>query len=230
MVVATAKRSTKRARSAEARAERRDEILGVAEGLFAEHRFAELHMARLAKKIGLAKGTLYLYFPSKESLFLAVVQRSLDAWFTAVGERLSCHAFIDPDALARELTETLVERPRLTRLLALLHPVLERNIGEEDALAFKVFLAKKMGRAGIEFERLIPALEPGQGVRLLLHIHALVVGLRQASDPSPAVERALERPELRHLRMDFQVELYAALSALFRGFGAALQAQGETRP
>ena len=66
MVVATTKRSTKRARSAEARAERRDEILDAAEELFAEQRFAELHMVRLAKEIGLAKGTLYLYFPSKE--------------------------------------------------------------------------------------------------------------------------------------------------------------------
>ena len=228
MVVATAKRSTKRARSEEARAERRDEILDAAEELFAEQRFAELHMARLAKEIGLAKGTLYLYFPSKESLFLAVVQRLLDAWFAAVGERLSRHAFIDPDALALELTETLVERPRLTRLLALLHTVLERNIGEEDAFEFKAFLARRMSRTGIELERLIPTLEPGQGARLLLHVHALVVGLRQVSDPSPAVERALDRPELRHLQINFEVELCAALAALFRGFGAALEAQGST--
>jgi len=228
MVVATAKRSTKRARSVEARAERRDEILDAAEELFAEQRFAELHMARLAKEIGLAKGTLYLYFPSKESLFLAVVQRLLDAWFAAVGERLSRHAFIDPDALALELTETLVERPRLTRLLALLHAVLERNISEEDAFEFKAFLARRMSRTGIELERLIPTLEPGQGARLLLHVHALVVGLRQVSDPSPAVERALDRPELRHLQINFEVELCAALAALFRGFGAALEAQGST--
>ena len=228
MAVTAAKKSRKRARSVEARAERRDEILDVAEGLFAEQRFVDLHMARLAEEIGLAKGTLYLYFPSKESLFLAVVQRSLDVWFVALGERLSRHAFIDPEALASELTETLVERPRLTRLLALLHTVLEQNITEEDAVEFKVFLARKMGRMGIELERLIPTLEPGQGHRLLFHVHALVVGLRQASDPSAAVERALERPELRHLQIDFRTELSAAFSALFRGFGAALEAQGST--
>ncbi|MDH3200693.1 MAG: TetR family transcriptional regulator [Myxococcales bacterium] len=228
MTVATQKRSTKRARSVEARAERRDDILSAAERLFAEQRFSELHMARLANEIGLAKGTLYLYFPSKESLFLAAVQRSLDAWYAAIGGRLSRHAFIDPDALARELTDALVEQPRLTRLLALLHTVLEQNITEQDAVAFKAFLARKMGRTGIELERLIPALEPGQGARLLLQVHAVVVGIGQASDPSPVVNRALERPDLQHLQMDLPTELCVALSALFRGFAAALEAQGNT--
>ncbi len=225
MTVTARKRHTKRARSVEARAERRDDILDAAERLFAEQRFTELHMVRLAKEIGLAKGTLYLYFPTKESLFLAVVQRSLDAWFVAIAGRLSRHAFIDPDALALELTDALVERPHLTRLLSLLHMVLEPNIHEDDAVAFKAFLARKMGRTGIELERLIPTLEPGQGARLMLHVLALVVGIGQASDPSMVVKRALERPDLQHLRIDLPTELCIALSALFRGFSASLQAQ-----
>jgi AcrR family transcriptional regulator len=64
-----------RARSAEARGLRREAILDAAEQLFSEQRFVELHMSRIAKELGLAKGTLYLYFPSKEGLFLAVVER-----------------------------------------------------------------------------------------------------------------------------------------------------------
>ncbi len=228
MAVATGKRSTKRARSVHARAERRDAILDAAERLFARQRFSEVHMAQLAQEIGLAKGTLYLYFPSKESLFLAVVHRSFDAWFAAIAERLSRYAFIDPDALAGELTEALGAQPRLIRLLALLHSVLEQNISEEDAVAFKAFLGRRMGRTGIELERLIPTLEPGQGARLLFHVHAVIVGIGQASDPSPAVKRALERPDLQHLRMDFQSESCVALAALFRGFGATLNAQGST--
>lgn len=228
MVVALQKKSTKRARSVEARAERRDEILGAAERLFAEHRFPEVHMAQLAREIGLAKGTLYLYFTTKESLFLAVVQRSLATWFVAIAERLSRHAFTDPDALARELTDAFLESPHLTPLLALLHTVLEHNITEEDAVEFKAFLAAKTGRTGIELERLIPSLEPGDGARLVLHVLAAVVGIGQASYPSPPVKQALERADLQHLRLDFRTELCIALAALFRGFGATLEAQGST--
>ncbi len=227
MVVASQKKSARRARSVEARAERRDAILGTAERLFAERRFSEVHMAQVAREIGLAKGTLYLYFPTKESLFLAVVQRSFAAWFVAISERLSGHAFIDPDALAREFTEALVASPHLTRLLALLHTVLEQNITEEDAVEFKAFLAGRIGRTGIELERLIPSLEPGHGTRLLLHVLAAVVGIGQASDPSPVVKQALERADLQHLQLDFRTELCIGLAALFRGFGATLEAQRE---
>jgi len=228
MSTTTTKTPTRRARTPEARAARRERILDAAETLFAERRFAELHMTRIAAELGLAKGTLYLYFQSKESLFLAVVQRALRAWFADVADRLGRYAFLTPDGLAREVTGSLVERPRLSRLLALLHTVLEENIGEADAIAFKSFLATRLGRLGLELERFLPALEPGEGARLLLHVHALVVGLRQGSDPAPAVEAALGRPELRHLRIDFETELTTALAALFRGFGDTLQAQRST--
>lgn len=221
MTVATARRSKKRARSPEAREDRRKEILDAAEWLFAERRFADIHMAQIAAELGLAKGTIYLYFPSKETLFLAVVRRSLDAWFVAIGQGLSCHAFIEPDVLARELTQALTDQPHLVGLLALLHTVLEQNITEQEAVEFKSVLARRMQRAGIEFERLIPTLDPEDGTRLLCHVFALVVGLSQASDPSLAVKRALQRPELRHLQLDFRRELPVALSALFHGFGFA---------
>lgn len=228
MAIATAKRFRKRARGPEARAQRRDEILDAAEELLGDRRFADLHMAQLAEELGFAKGTLYLYFRSKESVFLALVQRSLEAWFLAIGERMARAAFIEPHALACELTDAFIEQPRLFNLLALLHTVLEQNITDEEAVEFKSVVARRTRRAGIELERLIPALEPGEGARLLVHVLALVVGLSQASDPSPAMERALERPELRHLQVDFRTELSLSLSALFHGFGAALQAHGRT--
>jgi AcrR family transcriptional regulator len=40
---------------------------------FAEHGFAECDMERVASAIGVAKGTLYLYFPGKQELFFACV-------------------------------------------------------------------------------------------------------------------------------------------------------------
>lgn len=213
-------RKQQRARSARARAARRDAILDAAERLFDERSFAGLPMAQIARELGLAKGTLYLYFPTKESLFLGVAERALSAWFADVDARLSTHAFLSPDALAAELADSFVAPPRLAGLMALLHPVLERNIGEDQALVFKRFLATKVARAGIEFERLLPDLDPGDGARLVLVVHAVVVGLRQACDASPVVARVLSRPDLEHLRLGFRDELVATFAALFRGYQA----------
>lgn len=57
---------------------RRDEILAHATRLFSEGGYQETEMQMIADSLGKAKGTIYLYFPSKESLFFATVQRAID--------------------------------------------------------------------------------------------------------------------------------------------------------
>jgi AcrR family transcriptional regulator len=49
--------------------ERRAAILAAALDVFSEHGFAAARLDDVAQKAGVAKGTLYLYFPDKESLF-----------------------------------------------------------------------------------------------------------------------------------------------------------------
>lgn len=53
------------------------EILSAALDEFAEKGFAETKLADVAKRAGIAKGTLYLYFDNKQDLFAAVVRHGL---------------------------------------------------------------------------------------------------------------------------------------------------------
>ncbi len=53
--------------------QRRRSIIEAAGRLFAELGFNECEMERVATEIGVAKGTLYLYFPGKQELFYACV-------------------------------------------------------------------------------------------------------------------------------------------------------------
>lgn len=54
--------------------ERRDQIVEAAATLFEEVGYEAASMNELAKRLGGSKATLYGYFPSKESLLVAVVQ------------------------------------------------------------------------------------------------------------------------------------------------------------
>jgi AcrR family transcriptional regulator len=54
--------------------ERQDHILKAALDVFSEHGFAATRLEDVARRAGLAKGTLYLYFPDKEALFERVLQ------------------------------------------------------------------------------------------------------------------------------------------------------------
>ena len=53
------------------------EIIAAALALFAAHGFAATRLDDIADRAGVSKGTLYLYFPSKEDLFKAVVREAL---------------------------------------------------------------------------------------------------------------------------------------------------------
>lgn len=58
------------------REERRGAILDVAEQSFLEHGYAGTTMSGIAQALGGSKGTLWSYFPSKEALFAAVLDRA----------------------------------------------------------------------------------------------------------------------------------------------------------
>jgi AcrR family transcriptional regulator len=53
------------------------ELVAAALACFAERGFAATKLDDIAAKAGVAKGTVYLYFPSKEELFKAVIRESL---------------------------------------------------------------------------------------------------------------------------------------------------------
>jgi AcrR family transcriptional regulator len=81
------------------------EILDAALACFAERGFAATRLDDVAKRAGITKGTLYLYFPNKEELFKAVVRQAIVASI-ARGEALVAES-ADP---APVLLERLVRQ------------------------------------------------------------------------------------------------------------------------
>lgn len=62
------------------RLSRRDTILMVAKAYFLEHGYAGTTMSGIAATLGGSKGTLWNYFPSKEELFAALLDRMTTAY------------------------------------------------------------------------------------------------------------------------------------------------------
>jgi AcrR family transcriptional regulator len=102
----TATTSPARQRRKEARPQ---ELLDAALALFVEKGFAATRSEEVAARAGVSKGTLYLYYPSKEELFKAVVRQNLTA-LIAEGEELA-ESFAGPTAgLLEVLMQTWWER------------------------------------------------------------------------------------------------------------------------
>ncbi len=201
-----------RARSDDDKGVRRTQILSVALELWRETDYASVTMSGVAARADLAKGTLYLYFQTKEELFLALLSELLENWFGEVKIRLEDAT---PPNLAGVLFGSLEGFEDMVRLLSILSTVLEGNSSQAAVLEFKTKLARQSAAVGEGFERIL-SLELGQGVRLLLHFNALTIGLYQMSRPVAGVSNL---PHLSSLAVDFALELAKAAEVLIRGFG-----------
>ena len=83
----------KLANSARVKHERRKEarpgeLLAAALDLFVEKGYAATRVEEVAQRAGVSKGTLFLYFSSKEELFKAVVRENISGRFAEWGEEL----------------------------------------------------------------------------------------------------------------------------------------------
>jgi AcrR family transcriptional regulator len=61
--------------------ERKNQIITAAEGVFTEKGFDAARMDDIAEETGLSKGTLYLYFKSKDDLIIAILDRMFQREF-----------------------------------------------------------------------------------------------------------------------------------------------------
>jgi len=63
--------------------ERKSQIINAAEDVFTKKGFADARMDDIAEETGLSKGTLYLYFKSKDALIIAILDRIFQREFKA---------------------------------------------------------------------------------------------------------------------------------------------------
>lgn len=211
-------KTTKRARQAGQKQERRQVILNAAWQLFQQTPYEALTIDAVARQVNLAKGTMFLYFHTKEELFLAVTAQQLSEWFAAVDKQLAQLPDPAPSAqVVRILADSLRERAGFTRLLAILSTGLEQNVAYEAALEFKRHLLGLLLQTGAELERCLPFLKTGEGAHLLMLCQAIVVGLWHLSDPAPVLKQVLALPEMRAFEVDFDREIRQMLTALING-------------
>lgn len=88
------------------KADRPDEIVAAALEVFAEKGFAAARLEDIAKRAGVSKGAIYLYFATKEDIFRAVVEQGVAPNLSAV-QNILANASADFPVLLRGLVKVL---------------------------------------------------------------------------------------------------------------------------
>ena len=97
------------------KAARPAEIVAAALAVFAERGFAAARTEDIAARAGISKGALYLYFPTKEDLFRAVVREAVVPNIEAFGAQLAVSDLPFP-AVLRAMLPRFAETVASTRL------------------------------------------------------------------------------------------------------------------
>ncbi len=86
-----------------ARDDKRERLLAAAAAVFAERDFHRVQVSDVAERAGVGKGTVYLYFPTKDHLHRAALEASLDGIRTEVQSAMEA-----ADAPAEETLRKIV--------------------------------------------------------------------------------------------------------------------------
>ncbi len=218
-----------RAMQAEDKRERHDAILDAAERVLLRSPERVVNVADVAEEAGLAKGTVYLYFPSKDELLLAVHERRVDAFFRDVIALVEGPPPVSIGPMFELTRRHIVEPPLFLPLASRCFGLMAHNIPAESAVAFRQRMAARLERAGAGLERHFTALPEGGGVALLRRSYALILGLWQMSAGAEGENAhcALVGPAPSPVfAWSYPTELEAALRALWRGMVGAPALEG----
>ena len=189
----------KRARSLEEKSFRRQQILGAASALFAEVGYEGFSVALLASKAGIVKGTLYLYFKTREEVFLALYDQSLNRWSEKFIQQLP--ESLEDRAFCELLYETAFGDPLYVPLQARLEKVIEHNVSLDCLLLSKRNFLQEVDRLAAASADVL-RLRNEQALEVIKTLGVLIVGVAGA-DLAPSLDGEEIPEDVQHLLASF---------------------------
>lgn len=209
---------THRAVQAEDKAARRAAILDAAEALLLKDSQNFASVAQVAEVAGLAKGTVYLYFETKEEIILALHERHSRGLFARIDALLAdTREALTPERAVESFCSFVRANPLYLPLGCFCHQSMERNINPEVVYQFRLRTSDEMKTAGALLEQRLPALKPDTGLPLLHDTYAFALGAWQLAEPNYLGHDINQRPGMEAFRRDFYEDLRRGLLALWRG-------------
>jgi AcrR family transcriptional regulator len=194
---------------------RREAIIDAAARLFS--RAQQLpSVADVALEAGLGKGTMYLYFQTREAIYLSLHQRHASLFFAALNEQLAQSTPFSQDKMEAIVDQYMIGNLNFLPLCNFCMSVSVAQVDQATQENFHAQMAQWLLSSGAMLELKIPTLKTGDGVRFLHHGYALILGMYQLLgeravplEPTTVVQLKPRLPGIA----DFRSETLSALRA-----------------
>jgi AcrR family transcriptional regulator len=215
--------AAKRARSDQAKIEKRQRLIDAARALFGTREFAGITVDEIAAASGVSKGTVFVYFGTREELFLAVARELFDDYFASLTEAIGGEDVPgSADRLKGFILSSFEGRDDFLKMLPLLGVLIEKNVSDGCLRDFKRFLLGGLVSLGGAADRVFPFLPAaGGGARFFFWIYGVVIGFLNLADPGERARGIIEAESMDPFRFEFGPELEAFLGLVLRGMDQA---------
>jgi AcrR family transcriptional regulator len=173
----------RRARTQDQKYFRRQQILEAAEQHFADVGYEAFSMVNLARLAGVVKGTLYLYFKTREEVLLTLYNQSLTRWSHVFLDQLHSE-MTDRDYVAT-LYSTAMADLSFIPLLTRLEHVIEHNVSIERLVESKRHFIERIDCVAQATTAAL-GLNQSQSSELVKTMGVLLVGATRA-DQGPSL-------------------------------------------
>ncbi len=194
----------KRARTSSQKAERRDAILEAAEEHLRKAGLDGFSMGVLAKNVGIARGTLYLYFETREEVLMTLHRQQIAIWSDLLYE--SIYQGIDDAVFLKNFKTAFMHDPLFAILFSRMRDLIEKNISLERVIESKRYLNRVIYSLTDHISRCIN-LSQEKTMDLLISLLVLMVGISQI-DSGPHVDPELLPEDLRELASITSDDIY----------------------
>ena len=184
-----------RARSNEQKSFRREQILAAAHTLLTETGYDGFAMAPLVRRADVAKGTLYLYFTTREEVLLALCTRYVDQWIEALRPELRA-GMTDGD-YAEHFFATAYGVENLMCLIARLEQTIEHNVAIDRFIETKRTFQQQIELIAVPMSTAL-AIDVETSFSLLQSLVVLLVG-PAVTDQGPNVAEEALPEDVRNL-------------------------------
>jgi len=203
----------KRADRPEQKDERRHLILRAAAAELAHIDTADdFTISALARRAGLAKGTVYLYFDNKSAILMALLSDAVEGLLTDICAKLNKLAEpANAPKVAGAIRDSLKNSATSRRLVRLL-----KGLSEDPGPAheeFQLRIHPLIEQADAIIVRRLPQLRPGEGHKIMRYSWALLFGLSEMVEKHPKNSKKVKG---MHLSVD--ESLGEALTLIIEGY------------
>ena len=156
---------------------RKEEILRACAELYESRGFKETTLKEIGAATTLTRTGIYLYFQTKEEIFLALLAKEYDGWVAEMQAVMAEQPVLPRGEVAAVLARTLTDHPRLLRLLSMNLYEMEANSRPERLTAFKRSFGASLDTVDRLLRQYLPEADDAWRQRFLYAFFPFIYGI-----------------------------------------------------